>query len=70
MEQRHIAYNETLDYLDELEAQGSAFVIRPKHKSSVGRIEKDAQKLRELYQEGYSDARKCYAELKEFLQGR
>lgn len=70
MEQRHIAYNETLDYLDELEAQGSVFVIRPQHKSSVGRIEKDAQKLRELYQEGYSDARKCYAELKEFLRGR
>lgn len=67
MKQRHIAYNATLDYLEEQSSKGKAFVIRPKKKSSVGRVEKDKKKLEALYEEGYRDAEDCYVELLEYL---
>lgn len=67
MKQRHIAYNATLDYLEEQSGNGKAFVIRPKKKSSVGRVEKDKKKLEALYEEGYRDAEACYVELLEYL---
>lgn len=67
MKDRHIIYNETLDLIEKEVKAGNAFVIRPRKKSNVGRIEKDKEKLKALYQEGYSDAESCYEELLEFL---
>ena len=52
MERRHIVYNKTLDFLEEHEKKGHIFVIRPKEDCGVGRIEKDKDKLRTLYQMG------------------
>mgnify|MGYP001043428299 FL=1 len=69
MRERHIAYNGTVQYMEELKEQGKAFVIRPKHKSDVGRVEKDRAKLEALYEEGYRDAENCYIDLLEFLEG-
>lgn len=68
MKERHIRYNATLDYLEEQVKNGKAFVIRPKKKSDVGRIEKDRSKLDALYKEGYRDAQACYVELLEYLE--
>lgn len=68
MAERHIVYNETMDYLYEQQKNGQAFVIRPAVKSDVNRIEKDADKLRTLYQEGYEDARKLYEPLLNYLE--
>lgn len=65
---RHIEYNRMLDYLDAQVANGQAFVIRPKKKSSIGRIEKDREKLRALYEEGYRDARESYEDLIGYLE--
>lgn len=65
---RHTRYNETLQFLDEEEQAGRAFVIRAKKPSDVGRIEKDREKLEALYQIGYDDAKECYGRLMEFLQ--
>ena len=67
MKERHIRYNQTLDRLKELEKDGKAFVIRPKKKSEVGRVEKDRQRLEALYREGYRDAEECFVELLEYL---
>ena len=67
MRERHIAYNSTVEYIEEQKEQGKVFVIRPKHKSDVGRVEKDKDKLTALYQEGYEDAASCYLELLEYL---
>ncbi len=67
MKERHITYNSMLDYLKMQEENGNAFVIRPKKKSGVGRIEKDGKKLEELYREGYRDAEECYMDLLEYL---
>lgn len=50
---RYRHYNEVLDYIDELEAKGDAFVIRPDTKLEVGRTENNPDKLAALYDEGY-----------------
>jgi Predicted esterase of the alpha-beta hydrolase superfamily len=67
MKERHIHYNAMLDYLDKQVENGTAFVIRPKKKSAVSRIEKDEKKLEALYEEGYRDAEEGYMELLEYL---
>jgi len=67
MKTRDKQYNETLDILETMEKEGKAFIIRPKRKSSVGRVEKDKRKLDALYEEGYRDAEECYLELLEYL---
>lgn len=68
MKNRHISYNETLDYMAQQEKSGKAFVIRPSAGSDVGRIEKDRDKLRALYQMGYDDAADSYKELLDYLK--
>ena len=68
MKNRHIAYNDTMDYLEKQQENGQAFVIRPKKKSDVGRIEKDVDKLTALYEEGYKDAEANYELLLNYLE--
>ncbi|MCD8193686.1 MAG: patatin family protein [Tannerellaceae bacterium] len=53
---RYRRYNELLDYVDQLEAEGNALVIRPVNPIRVGRTEKDPAKLQQLYEEGYQCA--------------
>lgn len=69
MRERHLSYNATVQYIEEKQSKGELFVIRPKQKSEVGRIEKDREKMKALYEEGYRDAQECYAELMEYLRG-
>jgi len=66
--ERHIAYNRQVAYIDRLQEAGQAFVLRPKKASGVGRVEKDVEKLRQLYQEGYDDAAERREELLAFLE--
>lgn len=68
MAERHIVYNDTLRFIERQQESGKAFVIRPSKKSNVGRIEKDADKLRALYQEGYEDAAANYEALLNYLE--
>ena len=68
MKERHLMYNATLKYIEEQQASGGAFVIRPKQASKVGRIEKDEQKLEALYEEGYRDAEECFEEMMNYLE--
>lgn len=67
MAQRHVNYNEQLAYIERQQKEGRAFVIRPKAASDVGRIEKNPEKLRALYQQGFDDAAGCYEELMRYL---
>ena len=46
-------YNRQLDLIDELEEQGKILVIRPENPIVVGRMEKDVEKLENLYEEGF-----------------
>lgn len=68
MKNRHNAYNETLDFIEDEVRKGTAFLIQPKVKSDVGRIEKNRDKLKALYEEGYAEASACYEDLIRFLE--
>lgn len=68
MAERHFRYNDCLKYIESQREGGRAFIIRPRVKSDVGRIEKDKQKLTALYEEGYRDAADCYEEMKNYLE--
>lgn len=58
LSERNEVYNRTMDLIEDLEKQGKIIVIRPVKSVQVGRMEKDTEKLRELYQEGYDLAMK------------
>lgn len=68
MRERHLSYNATVQYIEEKKEKGELFVIRPKQKGEVGRIEKDKEKMKALYEEGYCDAQACYLDLLEYLE--
>jgi predicted patatin/cPLA2 family phospholipase len=54
---RYQIYNETVAYLEEEEKAGNVFIIRPKMPLKVGRMERNPQRLEELYNQGYEDAK-------------
>ncbi|MBP1581604.1 MAG: patatin family protein [Oscillospiraceae bacterium] len=68
MEQRHIVYNETLQYILQKEQEGSVFVIAPEEKLDIGRTEKDPEKLRQVYALGRKATEARLQELKTFLK--
>lgn len=68
MENRHIVYNKSLDFVKKEEKAGRAFVFRPENLIKIERIEKDPKKLRVLYLQGYYDAATRYKEMKKFLE--
>lgn len=68
MKNRHIAYNQTMDFLHRQQENGQAFVIQPKKPSDVGRLEKDPKKIEALYMEGYRDAEACYEQMLQYLE--
>lgn len=62
--QRNALYNEQVDMVERLEAEGKLTVIRPIKPITVDRMERDTGKLLDLYNEGYN----CAAEI-EFIKG-
>ena len=64
---RHLEYNRTVERIQELEKEGSIFVIRPSLPPTVGRMENDPQKVRELYDLGRTDALRAVNDLKKWM---
>ena len=56
LRRRNAEYNRTMELIEKLEDEGKILVIRPIKPIEVGRMEKDTDKLRALYQEGYDVA--------------
>ncbi|MEE1516793.1 MAG: patatin family protein [Lachnospiraceae bacterium] len=67
MEKRHSIYNKTLKRIQKLENEGKIFVIRPKTEVKIGRLEKDTQKMIDLYNAGYNEAKDCFESLIRYL---
>lgn len=59
-------YNALMDRIDELEAAGRIFVIRPEVPIEIGRLEKDVAKLRALHDSAYAHTKALLAQLREF----
>lgn len=68
MANRHIAYNETLDYIEKQAEEGSLFLIRPVNDLKIDRLEKDTEKLLSLYEDGYREASEKYEALLSYLE--
>ncbi|WBW96459.1 patatin-like phospholipase family protein [Oceanirhabdus sp. W0125-5] len=64
---RHITYNETINYIKELESQGKAFVIRPSESLNIGRAERNKEKLEKYYELGYKQGEMLGDKLKAFI---
>lgn len=64
---RHERYNATIDYIDELEKKKEILVIRPSRKVKMSRIEKNINKLQEMYDLGVEDTNKILNDLKQFI---
>ena len=50
---RHIKYNEQLDFCNKLEENGEAMIIRPTIDMNIDRFERDKNKLKAIYKNGY-----------------
>ena len=61
-------YNKLQDELIDLEKEGKIFIIRPEKEVTVSRLEKDKEKLENLYKEGIAEAEKNLESLKEYLK--
>ena len=59
---RHVVYNQQIDLIDQLEAEGKITCIRPMRPMEVGRIENDVEKLERLYEEGFAIGEKFAVE--------
>lgn len=64
---RHINYNRTLDELSLMEKRGEVFIIRPSSPVTISRLEKNVDKLKALYDQGYQDAQEHYEALMAFI---
>lgn len=64
---RHIRYNDSLALIEQEKDAGSLLIIQPKQPVEIGRIERNKDKLWDLYHQGYEDAKERIVEIKKFL---
>ena len=67
MKTRHIRYNDSLRFIDEAEERGEVLALRPKKPVEVKRIDRDTEKLRALYEDGYRDCMEMADKIKDFI---
>lgn len=61
-------YNSLCERMEALEREGRLFMLCPSSPVTVGRLEKDMEKLGALYWQGYTDAEAALPELKAYLE--
>ena len=68
MKKRYKNYNDTVERIIEMEKKGEVFVIRPSKQINVKIIERNKEKLQEVYDLGIRDANKMIDALKKYLE--
>lgn len=68
MGNRHVMYNETLDYIAKREEEGKLLVIRPDVDLPVKKVEKNPENLRAAYEIGRRVATERLDEIKAYLR--
>lgn len=68
MIERHNNYNSSIEKIIELEKQNKIFVIRPSEKIDIKLIERNKEKLQQVYELGQKDARNKVKSLKKYLE--
>ena len=67
---RYKNYNETLDIIKKLESNHEIFVFRPSKDLKIKRVEKDINKLQEMYDLGTNDFKDNLKLLKKYLSSK
>lgn len=67
IQKRPLSYNRTMDWIEQLEAEGKVFVIRPRL-PEVSRLESDYDTLIHFYRHGYQEAQKQFKNLINYLK--
>lgn len=60
-------YNETIDKIIDYEKRKEIFVIRPSKEIKISRLEKNVDKIREIYNLGFEDSKNKVEELRNYL---
>ena len=66
--ERYVEYNRQIDMVQQLEREGTVFAIRPSVPLDVGRMEKDVEKVKAIYELGRKDALFNMEKLQNWLQ--
>ncbi len=64
---RYKEYNSTLEYIKRQEENNNILVLRPTKYIPIRRLEKNPQRIKEMYNLGYQDARSKSGEIKKYL---
>lgn len=65
---RHHEYNETLDLIEALEAQGKIIVIRPSKPINISKFEKKRETFDKIFDLGKRDIKKKIIDIKNYLE--
>ena len=65
---RYNVYNSTVEKIIDLESKKEIFVIRPSVDLKIKRVEKDIDKLDQMYNLGISDCKNCLEDLKFYIE--
>ncbi len=65
---RNPFYTEQCEYVDKLEEENKVFVIRPSKDLKVGTLERNKEKLQEMYDLGIEDCKQKLESVKEYLE--
>jgi len=66
-ENRHIVYNNEVEYVEQAEKNGEIFLIRPQEYVNISRTEKDVNKINQMYELGRRDALAQLEQVKDFI---
>ena len=69
LRKRFQIYNETLQYLEKEETAGNVLIIRPSVSLIVGRMERNPQRLEDLYNQVYQDAKASIDKINSYIEG-
>ena len=64
---RYKKYNEQLDKILDLEEEGKIFVLRPSKLVNIRRVERDIEKIQQMYDLGVSDCKDKMHKLKSYI---
>ncbi len=67
---RHNNYNNTVNEICNMENEGSIFVIRPTFPLEIGRLEKNPEKLQEIYDTGVRDAENILESMLRWIESK
>lgn len=68
LKNRHIMYNNTLEYIKQRESEGKILVIRPENDLGIKRVEKNSENLKKVYEMGRKIAKSRLKDIRDYLE--